>query len=559
MNQINSYLEELQNLHHRRVYHIILVGCLMILFFGFLDSVVAPALSREFLLYRIITLFFGIFLFIANFRDQKQQYPLVIGSIGYLCVALAILVMIYRMGGAASPYFVGLIVTMTIYTALAPLTMVQTLISGFSLITCYAITILLDKTLAPLQLMELFSNLFFMICFVFIAATQSWTDTAARIHEYRLRRQENETAGELSRHAAILEKEVDKRSKEQAASEKRYRLLFNQIPDDVAVVAPEGLIIQSNDSFENHYTDKTSDKEKSFFDVIPLSERQNTKKFLADIETSGQPISAFQLSLIRKNGDETQVEINGTLLSRDTATIGILLVIRDISIRKFLEKRLVESLKIKKQTESATILALAKLSEYRDVTPGNHLERIREYCKVLAAELGLQKEFIETVTPSYIQDIYHASVLHDIGKVSIPDNILNKTIPLTNQEKDTIRQHTMVGGDVIKEMEEENRGSGFLSIAKEIAYFHHERWDGKGYPYGLRGEEIPLAARLLALADSYEELTATTNDTKNSFTHEQAVQAIVKKAGLQFDPMIVEAFITRNDELDNIRLKFSES
>jgi PAS domain S-box-containing protein len=557
MNQMSSYQEELQNLHRRRVYYIILIGGLMIVVLGLLDSTVAPDFSRELLLYHVIAGVFSVFLLFANYRDSKQHYSMIIGIGGYLSVAFAVLVMIYLMGGATSPYFVGLIVSMTIYSTLAPLTMLQTLISGFSLVGCYVITILLAESFPPQHLMELFSNLFFMTCFVFIAATQSWTDTTARKNEYRLRRQEKETADQLSQHAAMLEQEVDRRSKEQTASEQRYRLFFNQIADDVAVITPEGRIIQSNDSFDKHYRDNTSNNEKTFFDVIPVNERKDITKNLADIVISGQPISALQLSLIRKDGGETQVEINGTLLKRETKIIGILLVLRDISTRKALEKRLLEALKIKKQTELATILALAKLSEYRDVTPGNHLERIREYCGVLAAELARLKNLKEIVTSTYIQDIYHASILHDIGKVAIPDELLNKSGPLTRQEQDTVRQHTRIGGDVIKEMEGENRGGGFLSIAKQIAYFHHERWDGKGYPYGLQDDETPLAARILTLADAYEELTTTADNKTIPYTHEEAIKSIVKKAGSQFDPMIVEAFISRADLFNSIHQKFS--
>ncbi len=556
MNQMNSYQEELHNLHRRRVYYIILVGGLMIVVLGFLDSIVAPDFSRELLLYHVIAALFSVFLLFANYRDSKQHYSMIIGIGGYLSVAFAVLVMIYRMGGATSPYFVGLIVSMTIYSTLAPLTMLQTLISGFSLVGCYVVTILLAESFSPQHLMELFSNLFFMICFVFIAATQSWADTAARKNEHRLRRQEKETTDQLSKHAALLEQEVDRRSKEQVASEQRYRLFFNQIADDVAVITPEGRIIQSNDSFDKHYIDNSSNNEKSFFNVIPVNERKNITEELAEIVKSGQPISALQLTLIRKDGGETQVEINGTLLKRDTKIIGILLVLRDISTRKALEKRLLEALKIKKQTEITTILALAKLSEYRDVTPGNHLERIREYCKVLATELARLKNLKEILTPTYIQDIYHASILHDIGKVAIPDKLLNNSGPLTRQEQDTVRQHTRVGGDVIKEMEGENREGGFLSIAKHIAYFHHERWDGKGYPYGLQGDEIPLAARILTLADAYEELTTTADNKTIPYTHEEAINSIVKKAGSQFDLMIVETLISRADLFNSIHQKF---
>src|SRR5690606_42108386 len=112
------------------------------------------------------------------------------------------------------------------------------------------------------------------------------------------------------------------------------------------------------------------------------------------------------------------------------------------------------------------------------------------------------------LSPDFIQDIYHAAILHDIGKVSIPDALWEKRHSLTALEEAKIRSHTIVGGDVIKKMEESGQENSFLSMAKDIAYFHHERWDGNGFPHGLKEDEIPLAARIMAVADTYEELTA---------------------------------------------------
>jgi response regulator RpfG family c-di-GMP phosphodiesterase len=159
------------------------------------------------------------------------------------------------------------------------------------------------------------------------------------------------------------------------------------------------------------------------------------------------------------------------------------------------------------------------------------------------------------MTPTYIEDIYHASILHDIGKVAIPDEYMAGDAPQIEYEKDIMRRHTLIGGEVIREMEEESQGSGFLSMAKHIAYFHHERWDGKGYPYGLSKKEIPLAARIVAVADTYEEMTALGGEIDQN-VHQKAVDYITRKSGSHFDPRIVEHFLLIQTDFDRIRSTF---
>lgn len=555
---MKNYHGELQTLHHRRVYYILLAGTLLMPLFSLLDFIIAPELFREFLIYRLVAALIAVVLLIVNYRDRSKKYPLATGIIGYLCVAFIILAMVHRMGGVSSPYYVGLILTMTIYAVLAPLTPGQTLGSGFVLVCLYGITIFFGQPLPQSHLLEFFGNLFFMISFVFIIATQSWADTKARKSEFQLRGQENEAANQLSRQAEILEAEVEKRSREQAASEERYRQLFSQIADNVVFITQYGEIIQANRNFDKHYAGNRSAVGMTLCDFTPERQHQDIRALFAEMVTTGKPITDYQLHLIRHDGTITEAEMNGNLLVREHTIVGILLVLRDISTRKEMEHKLIRSLETKKKTETAAILALAKLSEFRDVASGNHLERIREYCRVLALELSQYPELHTVMTPTYIEDIYHASILHDIGKVAIPDELLFRDTPLLEHEKDLIRRHTISGGDVIREMEEESKGSGFLDMAKHIAYFHHERWDGKGYPYGLMKREIPLAARITALADTYEEMTAATTGNSGRSSHEEATKFIISNTGALFDPMVVEAFMNRKDDFNAIRKMFTE-
>jgi HD-GYP domain-containing protein (c-di-GMP phosphodiesterase class II) len=220
--------------------------------------------------------------------------------------------------------------------------------------------------------------------------------------------------------------------------------------------------------------------------------------------------------------------------------------------------QLVESDKNVAKARTSTILGLAKLAEYRDTDTGAHLERIREYVKILTLELSNHPKYQGYITNKYIEDIFQSSILHDIGKVGIPDRILLKKGKLTDSEYRIIKRHTIIGYNAIKSVESQVKGESFLTIGKEIAYFHHEKWDGSGYPKGLKGTKIPLSARIVALADVYDALTSK-RPYKEALTHDAAKKIIIEGRSIHFDPDLVEAFIVHADEFDKIREQLQEN
>lgn len=553
-----QFQQESRQLHHHRVYIILVIGISVMLLFTVLDYILAPAHFSEFLRYRLFAVCFGGLLLAVNHHDREQRRAWAIGLAWYLCAGVVILVMMHRLGAVTSPYYVGLLVIITFYTSLAPLTTAQTLISGFALVCIYLVSMFFVDSLTDYQMLSLFSNLFFMICFVAIAATQSWADTAARERECLLRAAENDVSRELSVQTEQLEEEVRQRSAEQMVSEKRYQLLFEAITDAVVLISPQGIVLQANQAYLRNFANGSPEGGSlSLYNVVKGPDRQLLQTQLIEPIAAGHAISGYQTTLLTTAQTLFAAEISGILLHRADKVIGLQLVIRDIGVRKQLEAALMASLDKVRHTENAAILALANLSEYRDINPGKHLERIREYCRLLAAELGRRAEFAVVITPIYIQNLYQGAILHDIGKVAIADEILFKKTALTMLEHEVLRNHTLTGGDVIKAMEEEARGSVFLSLAKNIAYFHHERWDGQGYPYGLQGMEIPLEARIMTLADTYEELTASL-ELAVRLPHQQAMEHIVRSSGQQFDPIVVEAFVARQDDFDRIRMQLAE-
>lgn len=218
---------------------------------------------------------------------------------------------------------------------------------------------------------------------------------------------------------------------------------------------------------------------------------------------------------------------------------------------------LAESNQSFEEARAATILGLAKLAEYRDNETGAHIERIREYVKVLALELSNHPKYQSYITNNYINDLYKSSILHDIGKVAIPDKILRKPGKLTMLEFEVIKTHTTLGGDALKEMEAKVHGQSFLTVAKEIAYYHHERWDGNGYPKGLKKEEIPLSARITAVADFFDAVTSK-RIYKGAFSIEKTKALILEGKGCQFDPDVVDAFLIRIEAFSRIRKEIAD-
>jgi len=194
------------------------------------------------------------------------------------------------------------------------------------------------------------------------------------------------------------------------------------------------------------------------------------------------------------------------------------------------------------ETTSVTLFSLAKLAESKDTDTGKHLERIRLYSKLLALQLIQMPEFHEFVSPNYPELLFRTSPLHDIGKVGIPDHVLLKPGSLNDDEWKIMKQHAQIGADTLQAALDKYPGAEFLRIARDIALSHHERWDGSGYPHGLSETEIPLSARIVALADVYDALTMK-RVYKSAMSCEVARGIIMDLSGMQFDPQVVQAFL----------------
>jgi putative two-component system response regulator len=204
-----------------------------------------------------------------------------------------------------------------------------------------------------------------------------------------------------------------------------------------------------------------------------------------------------------------------------------------------------------------TVAALTTVAEFRDTETGEHLLRMRSYAQIVAEELCHNGPYSDRIDDQFLEDLYRASPLHDIGKVGISDAILLKPARLTPEEFETMKQHTTIGANILDHVAFGAPGLSFLSMAATVARFHHERFDGRGYPAGLRGAEIPLPARIVALADAFDAITSA-RPYKTPQPVTAAREIIVRDSGSHFDPAVVEAFLRRFDTVVSVQKQIKD-
>ncbi|HEY9595762.1 MAG TPA: HD domain-containing phosphohydrolase, partial [Spirochaetia bacterium] len=284
---------------------------------------------------------------------------------------------------------------------------------------------------------------------------------------------------------------------------------------------------------------------------------------LDTIRTLGK-VSTFPLTVIAGNG--VPIEIRESAVVQENTILGVFFDVTSLAstnaelkdmlqIQELLNDSILSASMTLQRTQAASIRTLARLAEYRDHETGFHLQRICEYTRLLAVEVRARRPYAYAITREYSDDIALSSMLHDIGKVSIPDRILLKKGPLEAVEWATMKKHTVFGWEVLHKADLELGEQSFLTLAATIALSHHERFDGKGYPNSLAGEQIPLSARISALADVYDALTVV-RPYKEAWSHEHAVEEILRAAGTHFDPALVEIFRDVNGEFDEVHRRY---
>ncbi len=304
--------------------------------------------------------------------------------------------------------------------------------------------------------------------------------------------------------------------------------------------------------------------------VMPgLDGYQTCERLKSDPETTDIPV-IFLTS--RDEVDDEEVGFNLGAVDYIAKPIAPLIVLARISTHlalsrvrgllkdqnQYLEHLVEERTRELMQTQDAILIAMASLAETRDNETGNHIRRTQHYVAQLAMALQSHERFSDFLTNDVVTLLYKTAALHDIGKVGVPDSILLKPGKLTPEEFEVMKQHTIYGRDAILAVEA-NLGSStrFLSMAREIAYSHQEKWDGSGYPQGLSGDNIPIAGRLMAVADVYDALISVRH-YKRAYSHTETIEVMKKGRGSHFDPDILDAFLGIEDEFRVIAERFCD-
>lgn len=264
--------------------------------------------------------------------------------------------------------------------------------------------------------------------------------------------------------------------------------------------------------------------------------------------------SAFLvLFFINQNAEPVYVIDNPLLKNISTISIVLLIVVADSylimttysqlekMVRQSQEKEMLENKK-RIQIQGNIIAAIASIIESRDTSTGEHTNRTSKYVGLIANQLRTHKKYQSFITAEYIDNLMSAASLHDIGKISTPDYILNKPAKLNQEEYEIIKHHSDEGGKIIHKILSDLEDENYVQMAYEIANYHHERWDGNGYPQKLQGDNIPLNARIMAVADVYDALISS-RCYKEGYSKEKSTDIILEGRGTQFDPDVVDAFI----------------
>ncbi len=261
------------------------------------------------------------------------------------------------------------------------------------------------------------------------------------------------------------------------------------------------------------------------------------------LETGGEILGV--LNVTEKQADEafSDEEIDCIRAIADSGAIALHNQIR--------RERLRDSVKV-------LIMTVGRLAEYRDEETSGHLHRVAEYARILSTELSGRPDYQDVVTPDFIEDLVQAAPMHDIGKVAVPDGILLKPGPLTDEEFAVMKSHTLIGRQTLELGRQGTESIPMLQMCIDIAYCHHEKHDGRGYPRGISGDEIPLPARIIALVDAYDAITSV-RPYKDARSHEQAIKAIQESDGTHFNPHMVMAFMDCHEQFDAIRERFGNA
>jgi len=549
-------LEQTRQLFYQRTILCLWLAVVFFPLFSILDYVYCREYLARFLIYRlayVVTLL--AFINVLKQEPFKKFAPILIYA-AMLLGGFAISLMTVHLGGFSSGYYVGILLMIVGTLSALPLTATTAFFYGLSMYAVYLVTVL-SGTGIPNQVQadHAVNNSFFFLTVVGIAAAQCYDDLLTLNKQLRATESIYNIRTKLAAYTDGLEETVQQRLEELQETELKYQDLYNNIMDMVVLVNTKGFILQFNSNCATSLDlQKEGSNRKNIRNLLGNGREQSDWFTQVILQLNDNvPVQGLQLNRIGDFEKPLEVELNASKVEIDHIPY-FQLVLRDISDTKSIERELLDAERRVANSRQAAIFGLARLAECRDDDTGQHLFRIRAYTRILTEELALSPEYGSAITEQFIEEIGHSAILHDIGKVGIPDSILLKPGKLTKSEFEEMKQHTVFGANVLAAADQFKESSSFLQLGRQIARSHHERWDSHGYPDGLQGDQIPLAARIISLADVYDALTSS-RVYKPPFSHEESRAIIVSESGRQFDPHVVSAFLRRENDFKETRMR----
>jgi PAS domain S-box-containing protein len=340
-----------------------------------------------------------------------------------------------------------------------------------------------------------------------------------------------------------LQWESRRRSEQLQLNLQSYRMIFNSALDPMMVSDLEGNLVEVNDAFvaASGFASRHDALLGRPTIMSYWRQEQRWRSILKRVREEGHWSDE-----VSHKTEERYALLSISLVNNDDGRPFALVAIeKDITARRKLEQE-------SRAAQYEVILALAKLAEYRDPETFAHLERMRRYSQILTIRLGKNPRYAATIDNEYVEAVFASSPLHDVGKVGIPDSVLLKPGKLTKEEWDVMQLHTRIGAQILSVAGSSLTEKTWLAMGRTIALQHHEKIDGSGYPQGLKGDEIDLSARIVALADAYDAITSK-RVYKDAFPHDEARKRILESSGSHFDPDVVEAFLDCEEEFTQVK------
>ncbi len=339
---------------------------------------------------------------------------------------------------------------------------------------------------------------------------------------------------------------------------KIYQDVFDSTDDGEIITDVDGIIVKVNPGFEKITGMSSIQLIQQPLDILKesLLPDLNFNEILKKLDTE----NTWNDELSGRKEDDQSWIANITfspIRNEDSQIFAYAGIFKDVTSQRQVEQALITSLKQMNLAQEAIIFGMARLAEHRDQSTGFHLERIRSYSKVLSEALLKRQMYPNIINRDFINMLFRTAPLHDIGKVGIPDYILLKSDTLTEPEFDVMKSHALIGYNTLNSIRKQYGDMEFLKMGIEITYCHHERWDGNGYPRGLKNHQIPLSAQILAIADVYDALT-TERTYKEAYSHAAALETMKRERGKHFSPDIFDVFMEISVEIDKIRESFGE-